>query len=707
MKKQLSRQARATQVDWTYDILAKGLQNAVQYNRGVGFFSSSIFDVHRDSFRDFFSRGGTMRVVCSNIFSENDISNFTIAICRPQETKPEELAILQTDATAGLITQNLIARRQLRIRVANVNDLAQGRRAIYHEKIGILMGPNLTIAFSGSANESKTAWKYNFERIDVFSADFDSPDNPRASEIIQNFQDLWQNATPRLEIVDLADALQTGNVEVRTSSKQNPPSGYTDETQGSRKTPRDRPRDTMRAPENQELRAYQRDAIDAWRAAGHRGLIEMATGTGKTFTALCAAEEVYREASRGLAICVVAPTIHLVEQWKEQLRHFGANPIFCAISESSWKGTLTNAVSSLNLGTSPLLSIVVTNSTLHSDTFQAAIRRIRKPFLFIGDEAHNLGGVRSLDSLPANANYRLALSATPNTPASDAFESEQANDSAELYFGPTVFAYRISNAIHDGYLSRYDYYIHPVYLTEEEQAEYDELSGKIAKLWVMNRKSPNQQSSDNLRALLQARARIIGSAKNKSSVLKRLLTSRSTITGALVYCGDGRIESEAHSTARQVDEITRMIGVDLGIRCRKYTADTSPADRRKATEDLRDGVVQILVAIRCLDEGVDIPSAKIAFLLASSSNPRQYVQRRGRILRLSPEKRRAVVHDLVVLPNLGLAKANPGAQDNVRRLISSEFKRVIEFSKDAENGITAELDFRALAQIFGVDTLDL
>ena len=238
-------------------------------------------------------------------------------------------------------------------------------------------------------------------------------------------------------------------------------------------------------------------------------------------------------------------------------------------------------------------------------------------------------------------------------------------------------------------LCRYLYYPILVDLTESEGEQYWELTQQISR----NSFSEDGEMSPVLKMLLIKRSRLLASAANKLPALSQVLESlESPANRALVYCGDGRVESDAsgdQDNERQIEATLRLLGGKHGLRVRKFTCDESVEEREDMLGRLRDRQLDAIVAIRCLDEGIDVPDIRMAFILASSTNPRQFIQRRGRLLRRAPGKNRAYIWDFVVRPpDLG-GKFDEVTFNTERRLLKRELERIVDFCRTAENGDVA------------------
>jgi superfamily II DNA or RNA helicase len=424
-----------------------------------------------------------------------------------------------------------------------------------------------------------------------------------------------------------------------------------------------------------------------------QGILNMATGTGKTITSLLAASRLAELQDGRIALVVAAPYQHLVDQWVEDLRDFGATPLRAYRSRSRWVTDVAGRITEFSSGARDVVAIVTTHTTFATEHFQRLLGRLDgTETLLIADEVHHLGAPHLREHLPRHVRARLGLSATPTR-----WYDETGTDALTGYFtNGIVFEYGLEEAISNGYLSEYYYVPHIVDLTADEEEDYLALSraiGKRAASVSGDVGDAGMQSDETLKRLLFKRARLIGTAENKLSRLRSLLERTENLDHTLVYCGDGRVESdESEATKRQLRAVTEMLGKDLGIKAHQFTYEENQETRERLLSDFEGGTLQALVAIRCLDEGVDVPATQTAFVLASSSNPRQFVQRRGRILRTHEEKDYAVIHDFLVSPP---ARVHSSGEDSVfnleRNLVKKELERAATFADAAKNHPDAAL----------------
>ncbi len=442
-------------------------------------------------------------------------------------------------------------------------------------------------------------------------------------------------------------------------------------------------------PDSLKLRDYQQQAVINWLENKGRGTLKMATGSGKTIIALAIATELYQQIGLQVLL-IVCPYSHLVTQWARECAKFNLQPIIAMRRVNDWQSELSTQIYNLRNHERSFLTIITTNSTLIKTGFQSQLKFFPPKTLIVGDEAHNLGSSRLEASLPRNIGLRLALSATP-----ERHFDEAGTDALLSYFGAIIQPeFTLADAINKGALVRYDYYPLFVNLTESEAFIYAKLTKRIG--WALS-KNPNLQNS-NLTALLTKRSRLIGTAANKLVILKKLMSTRLNTNHTLFYCSDGCVANYSDRYRRQIEAVTYILGRELGYRINTYTTDTSVEARERLRRQFERGELQGLVAIRCLDEGIDIPAIKTAVILASSTNPRQFIQRRGRILRPYPGKDKATLFDTIVIP----PNLDRDTWEVEKNLLRKELTRLISFAELADNAEEATnklLDLQAQYQL--------
>ncbi|MEB3827559.1 DNA phosphorothioation system restriction enzyme [Phormidium sp. CCY1219] len=437
------------------------------------------------------------------------------------------------------------------------------------------------------------------------------------------------------------------------------------------------------------LRPYQKEAVASWFAHQGRGTLKMATGSGKTITALAIATELYRKIELQVLL-VICPYRHLVSQWGRECERFGLRPLLAFENLHNWQSELSTQLYNVRRFPHRFLTIIATNATFIGEGFQSQLRYFPEKTLIIGDEVHHLGAPRLEEGLPRNIGLRLGLSATP-----ERYFDETGTHCLIDYFGEIIPPeLTLGDAIRAGALVSYLYYPMLVNLTEIESFTYAKLTKRIG--WALM-DGENEEENDNLKALLMQRARLIGAAQNKLSALRQVMENRRHTSHTLFYCGDGTGE-RSRSQDHQIEAVSRILGTELGYRVNTYTATTPLATRERLRRQFESGELQGLVAIRCLDEGVDIPAIQTAVILASTRNPRQFIQRRGRILRPHPNKQRATLFDAIVVP----PHFSGDTLEIERNLLRKELQRFVEFADLADNAGEARVQLLDIQRRYGL-----
>lgn len=427
---------------------------------------------------------------------------------------------------------------------------------------------------------------------------------------------------------------------------------------------------------NIKLRDYQIEAVDSWIENGYNGIFEMATGTGKTFTALSCFKELSNTKDRLLTV-IACPQSHLIDQWINELNKFHDGPIITASSKNAkWKEDLSDLVVNYFLGIVDKAIVLTTHVSLSSAFFLDKIHEIEVERLLIVDEVHGIGSEKQMLGLDECYEYRLGLSATPSRWFDD-YGTQIIID----YFKGVVFEFDITRALNEfnpdtgkTYLTPYIYKPIIVNLNKEELEEYRELSAKIAYLFATNKQ--RDEENNTLNGVLFKRRNIINNAEEKYEAFINILRENPDIDKLIVFCSDRQID--------KVQEILNREGVTPQHRfTQEQGANKSKkkgySEREYLLKKFEEGSYKALVAIKCLDEGVDVPSAENAIIMSSTTNPREHIQRRGRILRNAPGKNLATIYDILVFPE---EKTDAG-----KKIREKEIRRYIDFAVNAENSV--------------------
>ena len=643
------------------------LDASVTYDRAVGYFRSSIFAVIGQPFLDFARRGGKARFICSPSITEEDASAIASgylqrndAIERAITRDVDELLSDPASEHRAKLLATFIKFGTLDIKVA----IRIGGNGIYHEKIGIFADEKgHHVSFLGSANETWSAWhaEGNHESIEVFRS-WMNTDESRVQSHRKIFDLLWKGETPGVDTIEFPEAQRRKILLVAAPGLDDP----------TVDTPR--PMNSGR----RRLMPHQANAIELWEKAGRRGVFEHATGSGKTFTAI---EAIKKHLKTGEPALVLVPSQLLHEQWKREILEEipDASVLMAGSGHIKWKdrGRLRSQTSS-GLGMNRV--VVATMQTASTDTFINGLSQ-GDHLLIVADEIHQIGSPKNSIALSIRSGASLGLSATPIR-----YGDPEGTQRIFTRFGPVIPpAITLQDAIAAGRLVNYEYFPHPVHLSDEESELWKKLTKQISfELAKSKKKDSSAGLTDKAKMLLIQRSRIAKKARVKTGLATNVIKKEFKEGQSwLVYCED----------SDQLNEMLFKLRAE-GLRPLEYHSNMS-GDKVDALNWFKK-FGGVLVSIKCLDEGVDIPAVSHAFILASSQNPRQFIQRRGRVLRKSAEKDIAVIHDAIVVP------IDPESESEQISLLKAELIRALEFANSALNK-GAGADLRRIALEMGID----
>ena len=676
------------------DFLIPALYKAVEYDRAVGFFSSSILARIAEGLEGLTFNDGKIKLVASPYLSEADVEAIKKGYKDRNETIREALINglkepknYKEEEQLNLLS-NLISDGYLDIKIAFTEDVAQ--IGMYHEKLGLIKDADgNTIAFSGSMNESETALEINYETIDVFRSWKNEYEAERVKSKENAFAAIWNDCEPNIKIIDFPEIKE--HIIKRYMRKKVDYRKIERELMDSVVYP------GASKPKDFKFHDYQEEAVDTWAKKGYRGIFDMATGTGKTYTGLGAAAKLNQELKGNLAVIIVCPYQHLVEQWVEDIELFNMQPIigYSASRQKDWKKALEKAIRNqkLNVKGCEFFCFICTNATYSSAFVQEQLNKIKGNVLFMVDEAHNFGAVYVSKLMNEKVQYLLALSATL-----ERHHDEEGTSKLYEYFGEKCITYDLERAIREHKLTPYKYYPVIVNLNDSELKQYYKLTEQIIHE-LKKDKHGNIALTEKGKRLCLMRARIVAAAENKIEALRGQITPYIHDDHILVYCGAASLQDYSKDTydvddedLRQIDIVTDLLGNQLDMKVSQYTSKEDIEERQILKEQFAAGEsLQALIAIKCLDEGVNIPSIRTAFILASTTNPKEYIQRRGRVLRLYEGKDFAVIYDFITLPK-DLNNSIGSTENELKMgkgLVRNELSRAFEFARLADNYVEA------------------
>ncbi len=664
------------------EVLIPCFKSSTQVDCMMGFFSSEALVPLAPGLATFINRShGKLRLVISPLLQLEDKVAIERGLASPENIARSALADLVI--TEDLIEQHtlkclssLLRHGRVEIRVALLKE------ALFHPKVWLFQTGDDLIAVHGSSNMTYAGIQKNIEQISIAKSWKNPTQQYTTDKFEEQFGRLWKNQDESCIVVPMPQAIRdqllktyrfdTLPTEADLQKLYTRAVGYINES-----------------PETYEMLEFnhqsfaipstlqydegpfehQGKAVDAWCAAGCRGVLEMATGSGKTITAMICAHRLYDE-HKPLLIVVAAPYVPLIQQWRDEISPFGIKAVDLTATAGVRRRTreLAKIKRRLRGGASDVAAVVVSHRTLCDGAFKSEIEDFDCTTLLIGDEVHNLGSEGFTTDLPTFFDYRLGLSATPLRQY-----DEEGTQAIFSFFGDVVFQFTLEEAI-GCCLVEYDYYVHPVKLTQDEMDEWYDLTEKIkAQAW----RQANDEDNDYLTKLLRDRRSILENAENKPAALEAILMREDlrTLRHTLIYASDKAPE--------QLEAVNALLNA-RGVLFHQLTYEET--SNRNRTADIitsfQEGRLRILTAKRVLDEGVNIPQIEKAFILASTTVERQWIQRRGRLLRKCREtgKTHSEIHDFIALP-----PEMDNIDDAARTVVGSELARIREFASLARN----------------------
>lgn len=679
------------------------LSESIVYKRIGGYFSSSSFALAARGLSKFILNNGHMQLLVSHILQKNDKeilekmyndTNFINEVLFKNFNSwdlENEIIKNHVMAFGWMIANGLL---DLKIAITTEPE-------IFHQKVGIMIdNENNKLSFSGSNNETFSGWKTNIEEFKVFKS-WISEQNTYLESDEEKFENFWSGKSNRFIVVDSPTAVKEKLIKLAPKNLEDI---KIDNGEINKIFDFSRNNNSTR---NIILHDFQKTAVKKWTSNNYKGILEMATGTGKTYTAFGCLNMVYKR-NKKVIVVISPPQLHLIKQWENELfkvveagceEDFDelfnlkeSDIIALGSTNQDWKRDLSNSIIDFENGNKDYLVILCTHTTLINPILIDILKKAENEILLIADEVHGIGSEKRRSSLDEIFTNRLGLSATP-----ERWLDEEGTKKIIEYFGETVFQFTIKDAISTinpitgkTFLTPYEYLPYFIELTQEEKMNYIGLSKKIGKLMAIYGK----QLPDSYQHVIYQRANILKSAVNKialiEDILKNIKEINTEISHVLIYCNPNddqfeKVKMELDKIKLKYSEFTMNTGVSP---MNKYDGLT---EREYLLNKFSDGFFQILVAMKCLDEGVDIPSAKFGILMASSTNAREFIQRRGRLLRYSPNKNKSYIYDIIVIPPK-FEEEDEKIKILDKNIYKKEMQRYKEFATIADNSAKCLLE---------------
>ena len=714
-----------------------GLENSNEFDLQLGYFSSATISVLADGFATFISKGGKMRLVINHIVSTEDKNAISKGLKGGFINCFDLTDFAQLRKTFDEYTQQffeclafLIYNKRIDIRIIK----PRNKKGISHTKTGQFRDGDSVTSFTGSANFTISGLFNNLEEIKIDRSDsLDVMTRKRIESQREEFDCIMDGTKRNIEYLSPENLISA----IKTNYGDKDIEELLDVEAKLRKIKHDKKvqelkrQDSLVSEPIEEIlpcfpfpsgpRDYQQLAFDNWKNNGQKGLFAMATGTGKTITSLNCLLEIYKWKGYYKAIILV-PTITLVNQWEQECRKFRFSNIIKVYSKNLvWRDEVERVHfnEKYKSDKDPEVSYIIIStyaSYSREKVFNVLNGFDKRRVLMIADECHNMGSgslVKRLKEIPYLR--RIGLSATPERQF-----DENGNNKLRKFFGSEehyTYEYSMKEAIDKGVLCRYMYYPHIGKLTSDEMDAYLELSEKISRYFNYNTCSFDEQD-EMLKRLLLARKRIIHKAVNKLAMFKEIIQKRFEEKGnlkySLIYVPEGNrpdyLDSaddfdhteeiaDDNDAEHLINQYTLAVTeIDRSVTVRKFVSGQQ--DREEILSDFAAGKLHVLTSMKCLDEGVDVPRSELAIFCSSTGNPRQFIQRRGRVLRTHKDKKMAELHDLVVVPEVS---PNSNSYRMEQSLLRGELARVNNFALLSENPSYSEMELRGVLDHYGLN----
>ena len=654
--------------DLINDFYIPVLSQSKEYYRAVGYFNSKSLSFAAQGIKNFILNRGKLKIVCGTQLSKEDVKSIIKAEKTPEEVLThnflEDINNLEDEIRnnyvniLGWMIANDLLEIKVAIKLDDDKNPTFGEEGILHIKVGIFKDSegNL-LSINGSNNETPFGWGKNYENFEVFPS-WNPHDFKRLNNHIKLFNKVWNGKLKDYKVMPVPDAVKDDLIS------RSPPSF------DGLKFPEDKKH--RKQNKNIILYDYQTEAREKWFKNNKKGIFSMATGTGKTFTALGCLEKVLKE-NDNLVVIITAPKMHLVQQWKDSISSFSLLDKFDEViivdsSNPKGKKQFQEAVFNIDLGLMENVLILTTHNSLSSEKFYDFLLEddFDCKFMLIGDEMHGLGSHNFKKGLLSQYEFRLGLSATPIR-----HYDEEGTDFLYSYFGNEVYKFPLEKALVEinpatnlTYLTPYNYHPYFLELAPSELADFNNLSHQI--VIETNKEEPNLKKLSNLKF---KRANILKSARGKMNLLRDILNDMDERNRLLVYCNE-----------KQIDDVVKILGNEYKLNVKRFTSEQGmkPLDKfgglsekEFILKNFAKGNYDCIVAMHCLDEGMDVPSATRAILMCNSTNPREFIQRVGRVIRRFDDKNEAEIYDMLIKPS----KRNSKFKDIEENIFNRELDR--------------------------------
>lgn len=692
------------------DFFQEALSESCLLNIGLGYFSTAAINVLCCGFARFISNGGILR-----LYINQDITELDYKLLKKGQTPDFDKRLVNSfeklKKTFSKYNEHffsclsyLISVKRIEIRI-----IVPIKEGIAHEKFGFFQDKEGNmVSFIGSLNFTSSAFLKNQESIDC-SCSWKGQDSLEKIETYKRrWERVWNEKDPNIRVYEahcfcnrilkeypckkLDNIIINENKLIEQLKHDRRQIIIKNQMEEEEKNLQKSINKGPHFPDSygEKPRSYQEDAYKKWVSHDYKGIFAMATGTGKTVTSLnCALNEFYKDKFYHLIITV--PSKALVEQWEKEVKKFGfkENVIPVGSANQNWINEMGTLRTFLDIDKNTNYVIIVTYASFIRKAFLSLLPLLSYNAILIADEVHNVGAAGTLPIFEKiTISRRIGLSATPNR----VYDEDGTGRVAHIFGetgSPYTYEFSMKRAIAENRLCHYDYRPRIAYLSEDEMEKYVNVTCQILSLNVSDNSSV--EIKERYKTLLMRRKSILHKCVNKLAVFESIMDEigKDNFKYAFIYCPDGSTQQDDYSpeeAKKLIKEYTilaksKFPNKNFSI----FTGETSPDQRRALIDAFSEGDIDALFAMKCLDEGVDVPRAEIGIFLSSTGNPRQFIQRRGRLLRLHDEKLKATIYDIIVSPNFNSSYYDKSFYQLERNLVRTELRRVAHFASMADN----------------------
>ena len=566
------------------DLFHSSLAQAREYWRAVGYFSSSALESFGAPLGAFIKHGGCIRLVTSVELSQSDLEAVTDGVSKKRICTERLETIIEEQFSEGVgdgvaRLGLLLEMGRLEIKIA----VPKTGAGIYHEKIGIFLDNQDYVAFSGSSNESRNAFENNRECIDVFPSWRSSK---RAQRKRSHFEEVWQGTDIGVEVFSFPEAVKKKLLRICEEHRS-----------GNRKLER----------KSKKWR-HQDEALNVFLAA-ERGIINMATGTGKTRTALEILTALFNQNTIDTVV-ICTDGNDLLDQWYGEL---------LAVRKSAGREIrilrhFKDLKQIQQFALSPKDAFLLTSREPTASALRQLNEKQGRRTLLVHDEVHGLGSPANrvrLSGLSDHIRFRLGLSATPERPYDD-----DGNRFIEEHIGPVLITFDLRKAIKRGILAPFNYFPLPYQPTDDDRA-------RIAAVYKKKKAREAAGEPMNETELWIEIARVYKTSEAKLPVFKDFIRDHQELLRRAI------IFTETMDYGRSVLEIVHSYRSDFHT---YFSGEEQSTLQRFAKGDL-----ECLITCHRLSEGIDIQSLNTVILFSSEKGQLETIQRIGRSLRTNPD----------------------------------------------------------------------